>query len=461
MDGIAMSSDPMSTLLFLTVALPGAGFLMLALSWLVGLDLPEKVVARVTGLIYTAAALCVAGGAWMMRAAHLPSLHADYGDWFRVGEYAFKFELYFDGVSLPLLGLTTVLTGLVAAFSRTYMHREPGFRRFFLLLHLFGFGATLGFAAGSFDLLVGGWELVGLSSVLLISYFFERQGPVTNALRVFATYRSADVGLLVGIFALHHYRHSAALPALDAHTLDPQQATIVGLLLLLASMGKAAQIPFSGWLPRAMEGPTPSSAIFYGAISVHLGAYLLLRARPLLESSPVALGAVALVGLATALHGVFVGRACPDAKTSLAYAAVTQLGLIFFEIAMGWTTLALLHILGHSTIRTLQFLRAPSMLHEYHRIHAASGGHVEGGGLSLEAALPFPLRRRLYWFAVDRAHLDRLLDSVAVRPLSRLSAWLVGVDQKLAGGPPTQPRPERAIPAVAAVMPEHVDVLHD
>lgn len=421
----------METFLSMSVIVPGCGFALIALAWLVGWTPPERFVARLTGLVYLSTTLAVAAGAVWMRSAGIRSLHPNYGDWFGAGEYAFRIELYFDWISLPLLILTATLTGLVSAFSRTYMHREPGYVRFFALLHLFGFGAMLGFAAGSFDLLVAGWELVGLSSVLLICYFFERQEPVRNALRVFVTYRSVDIGLLLGVFALHHFRHSAALPAIDRHLLSPEPAAAVGLLLLLAAMGKAAQIPFSGWLPRAMEGPTPSSAIFYGAISVHLGAYLLLRARPLLEASPVALAAVALVGLATALHGVLVGRACPDAKTSLAYAAVTQLGLIFFEIGVGWTGLALLHILGHSTIRTLQFLRAPSMLHEYHRIHAASGGQVESTGFSLEAILPGELRRRLYWFAIDRGHLDRLLDKLVVAPLLSLSKALVNFESRL------------------------------
>src|SRR5262249_26334603 len=142
-----------------------------------------------------------------------------------------------------------------------------GFFRFFVLLHLFAFGSLLAFAAGSFDLLVGGWEIVGITSVLLIGFFQLRPAPVENALRVFAIYRASDIGLLVGVFALHHLARTATfstgVPVLKGHYL------IVCLLFLLPASGKAAQVPFSGWLPRAMEGPTPSSAIFYGAISIH------------------------------------------------------------------------------------------------------------------------------------------------------------------------------------------------
>src|SRR5690606_11215774 len=150
-----------------------------------------------------------------------------------------------------------------------------------------------------------------------------RRGPVESAMRVFAIYRAADVGLLIGVFLLHHSVGSAAFAELF-HGAWPDQglarvsataATSVGLLFLLAGAGKAAQAPFSSWLPRAMEGPTPSSAIFYGAISVHAGAYLLLRSAPMLEASPAAAWAVVAVGATTAVLGGLGGRASADAKT--------------------------------------------------------------------------------------------------------------------------------------------------
>src|SRR5438045_9561197 len=145
----------------------------------------------------------------------------------------------------------------------------------------------------------------------------------------------------------------------------------VSLLLLLAAAGKAAQVPFSGWLPRAMEGPTPSSAIFYGAISIHAGAYLLLRVQPMLVQSGFACAMVIAIGVATAIHGTMAGRASADAKTSLASASLTQVGIVFVEIGIGWQSIALVHISGHAMVRTLQFLRAPSMLHDYPKIYYA------------------------------------------------------------------------------------------
>ncbi|BDC48565.1 oxidoreductase [Bryobacterales bacterium F-183] len=431
------------------VAAPGVSFALLGLLWLLGLKLSEKFVARLTCFTYVVSAiglLYVAKGLYDLP-GHDGVLQL--GDWFKVGEYSFDLALHFDSISLPLLGMTAILTGLIAAFSETYMHREPGYYRFFLLLHSFGFGAMTAFSAGHLDLLVVGWELVGLSSVLLIAFFYQRSGPAACGVRVFGIYRAADIGLLAGVFLIHHYRHSASLLSIGQHALTADQATAAGLLLLLGAMGKAAQAPFSGWLPRAMEGPTPSSAIFYGAISVHMGAYLLLRARPLLDDSFLALGAVTFIGVFTAIHGVIAGRAASDTKTSLAYAAVTQLGLIFAEIGLGWTNLALLHIVGHSMIRTLQFLRAPSMLHEHHHMRAAAGGQVDLAGTSIESLMPVWLRQHLYWYALDRGHLDRFLQAAFVRPIFAVSRALLSFDARLLHqGPhialPANPKAEEA-----------------
>lgn len=333
-----------------------------------------------------------------------------------------------DHISLPFLVLTVALTGLIGVFSATYLHREKGFLRFFLLLNLFAFGSLLAFAAGSFDLLVAGWEMVGITSVLLIAFFQQRPAPVENALRVFAVYRACDIGLLVGIFAMHNWAGTSLIS--NATTgLTRAQAATLSLLLLLAAAGKAAQVPFSGWLPRAMEGPTPSSAIFYGAISIHAGAYLLLRIQPVLAQSRLASTAVVAIGLLTALQGTIVGRASADAKTSLAYASLTQVGVVFVEIGLGCTLIPIIHILGHATVRTLQFLRAPSALHDYHQMHSTAGGELTATGKHLQKLFPRAAQLWLYRWALDRAHLDTMLDRALVDPLmwfSRLFGRLDG-----------------------------------
>jgi NAD(P)H-quinone oxidoreductase subunit 5 len=415
-----------SALVFLVLA-PGGVFGGLALLWVLGWVPAERVVSRITGATFSAAALAFGAIVWKVVLAGGVPVVVTFGNWFAVGDYHFPLVLLADRLSLPFLGLTVVLSGLVGQFSATYLHRDRGFLRFFLLLHLFAFGSLLAFSAGSFDLLAGGWEIVGITSVLLIAFFQQRPAPVENALRVFAVYRATDIGLLVGVFAMHHWAGTASFADGLPH-LSGNRASTVCLLLLLAAAGKAAQVPFSGWLPRAMEGPTPSSAIFYGAISIHAGAYLLLRVQPLLVRSTAASALVIVIGLATAIYGTITGRASADAKTSLAYASLTQVGVVFVEIAIGWTTIAVAHILGHATVRTLQFLRSPSMLHDYHQMHSAIGGELSPTGRFLEGLFPERVQLWLYRWALDRGHLDTILDGLVVHPLMRLSALFARLD---------------------------------
>jgi NAD(P)H-quinone oxidoreductase subunit 5 len=195
-------------------------------------------------------------------------------------------------------------------------------------------------------------------------------------------------------------------------------------------MGKCAQIPFSGWLPRAMEGPTPSSAIFYGALSVHAGAYLMLRVAPLLDRSPVAAALLVALGVATALHATFVGRVQTDIKSALAYASLTQVGIILAEIGLGLRWVAVAHILGHASVRSLQFLRAPSLLHDLHQVESAVGGHLARTGLHLERAVPGGLQRRLYRMALERWRLDEALDFLVVEPFLALFRRLDALDRR-------------------------------
>ena len=423
-----MTMDFFQAALVFVVLAPGAVFAAFGLLWLAGVIPSERLLSRVTGATFTASlfglAAIVGRLAWRRTAA----VEVTFGTWFAVHDYRFPLVLMADRLSLPFLALTVVLAGLIGQFSATYLHRERGFLRFFLLLHLFAFGSLLAFAAGSFDLLAGGWEIVGITSVLLIAFFQQRTPPVENGLRVFAVYRATDIGLLVAIFAMHHWSGKASfdtgMPALGG-----RQAVIVGLLLLLAAAGKAAQVPFSGWLPRAMEGPTPSSAIFYGAISIHAGAYLLLRAHPMIAQSALASALIAAIGAITAVHGTIVGRASADAKTSLAYASLTQVGVVFVEIGLGWTSIAVAHILGHAMVRTLQFLRAPSMLHDYHKMHSAAGGELAPTGKHLEDLFPMRLQLWLYRLALDRGHLDTILDRFVIHPLTQVSRALARLDR--------------------------------
>lgn len=333
--------DFTQAMLVFVVLAPGLVFALLALAWLLGWVPPERVVSSITGVTFSASVLALTFV--VRRLASTQSVTVTFGNWFTVHDYHFPMVLLADRLSVVLLGMTVVLSGLIGRFSVTYLHRESGFFRFFVLLNLFAFGSLIAFAAGSFDLLVGGWEIVGITSVLLIAFFQLRTPPVENALRVFAVYRACDIGLLVGVFAMHHWAGTASFTD-GFPDLRGSRASTVCLLLLLAAAGKAAQVPFSGWLPRAMEGPTPSSAIFYGAISIHAGAYLLLRLQPMLAHSGFASAMVVLTGLVTAIYGTMSGRASADAKTSLAFASLTQVGLVFMEIGLGLKWIAVVHI---------------------------------------------------------------------------------------------------------------------
>ncbi len=414
-------------LLFAVIA-PGVVFAVLALLWLLGWVPSERLLSRITGVTFCASVFALAVIVLRLGSTGAASVVVTFGNWFTVHDYHFPLVLMADRLSLPFLGLTVVLSGLIGQFSATYLHLDRGFLRFFLLLHLFAFGSVLAFAAGSFDLLVAGWEIVGITSVLLIAFFQQRPAPVENGLRVYGVYRASDIGLLAGVFAMHHWAGTASF-ADGLPDLTGRQALTVCLLLLFAAAGKAAQVPFSGWLPRAMEGPTPSSAIFYGAVSIHAGAYLLLRVQPMLAGSPTASGLVILLGLITAIHGTIVGRASADAKTSLAYASLTQVGVVFVEIGLGWKWIAVAHILGHATVRTLQFLRAPSMLHDYHKMHSAIGGELAPTGKHLEDLFPEPVQLWLYRWAFDRGHLDTILDRFVIYPLIRLSRLFAKLDR--------------------------------
>jgi NADH-quinone oxidoreductase subunit L len=207
--------------------------------------------------------------------------------------------------------------------------------------------------------------------------------------------------------------------------LSAQSLLLVGFLLLVAAAGKSALVPFSGWLPRAMEGPTPSSAVFYGALSVHLGAYLLLRISPMLDESLTLSLAVLAIGLVTAGFASFAGRVQTDIKSALSFASLTQVGLIVAEIGLGyfWQPLryfALVHILGHACFRTLQFIRAPSLLYDYGSLENALGGRLTRATAPSSSWLPESTSKWLYRLALEKGYLDSWLTALFVDPFLNL-----------------------------------------
>jgi NAD(P)H-quinone oxidoreductase subunit 5 len=184
-------------------------------------------------------------------------------------------------------------------------------------------------------------------------------------------------------------------------------------------------VPFSNWLPRAMEGPTPSSAIFYGALSIHAGAYVLLRCEALLDAAPLARAALIVIGLGSALHASLVGRVQTDLKSMLAYASMAQASLILVEIGLGWRVIPLVHVVGHAVLRSLQILRSPSALHDRHELEAAIGGHPNLGSWSPLSWLPARAQAAIYRIALERGFEEPAVMGVVgplVRLLERLAA---------------------------------------
>ncbi|HSF16704.1 MAG TPA: proton-conducting transporter membrane subunit [Vicinamibacteria bacterium] len=435
-----MSSSLVVFLSFFIVGSQAALFLTLAGASLLARALPESLIGLLAKTAFSLSTLASLGLFTVVTLGGGSPVVLPLGEWMATASYHFELSLLVDPLSVSFVALTAALCGIVGAFAHRYLHRERGFNRFFVLLALFGLGMTLTSLAGSLELLYASWELVGLSSALLIAFHHERRAPAKNGLRTFIVYRICDLGLLAAVALSHYELGTGDLELLfrDLPELQSGVPSLLALLLLLAACGKSAQIPFSGWLPRAMEGPTPSSAIFYGALSVHAGAFLLLRISPVLDRSPAASAAVVFVGLLTALHATLSGRVQTDVKTALAYASLTQVGIIFIEIGLGFRLLPLLHLLGNAMTRTLQFLRAPSLLHDFHQLQNAVGGHLARTGLHLERTVPTFLKRRLYLFSLERAHLDDLLDRCVVAPFLSVFRFLDGLErrgiERLGGG---------------------------
>ncbi len=415
------------------IAAPATLLLLFGLSALFDLKLSEAWVSRWTQGGVALALLATLGILALMLLDQRRFVAVDLGDWVVIPAQHFQFHLkfIFDRLSVPFLILSLSLCGIVASFTRRYLHRESGYHRFFLLYAIFMNGMVLSSIAGTIETLFFGWELVGLSSALLVAYFHQREHPVINGHRVWSVYRWSDAAFLLAALLMHHLTGAGDFASFTGEgpwpigktDIPANHALQVGLLLLLAAAGKSALVPFSGWLPRAMEGPTPSSAVFYGSLSVHLGAYLLLRVSPLLEASHWLQLAVILVGAISAVTGGWLAQTQNDVKSALAYASLTQVGIIVVEIGFGFHYLALCHIIGHACLRTLQLLRAPSLMTDYHAIENAIGARVEYREALWRAMLPSTLRTSWYRFAYDRAYLDPILDGWLVAPFLGVFRW--------------------------------------
>ncbi len=422
----------------IVIAAPVLLVLLLGISSLLDHKFSEQTTTTIlqTGTIAgLLAALAVLTAMLLLGTRHVP---IELGDWVVIpGQYHFSIKFVFDRLSVPMAILSFTLSGTIGAFASRYMHRDAGYNRFFVLYTLFVLGMVVTSLAGTIETLFAGWELVGLSSALLVAFFQERRNPARNGLWVWTIYRFSDAALLLAAVAMHHLRGEGDFDKLLGTGLWPEvvpsltghQALLVGLLVLVAAAGKSALVPFSGWLPRAMEGPTPSSAVFYGALSVHLGAFLLLRVSPLLDSSSVLAVIVTLVGASTAGFAYLAGSVQTDIKAALSFASLSQVGIIVTEIGLGFRYVALIHILSHACLRALQFVRAPTILHDYHTMENAIGGHLPRAGAGWTGST-HSVREWLYRLALERGYLDVCLRDYVAGPVVRLLHWFDGIERR-------------------------------
>jgi NAD(P)H-quinone oxidoreductase subunit 5 len=435
-------SVPLELLVLVGVGSPALLLALLGVASLVNRPLPERWTGPLTGgsMTLASAALLLA---FVIHGVAAPGPQLlSYGARSSSHAGGIAMEFLVDRISLAFAALTTLIAGVVSAFSNRYLHRESGYNRYFVLLAMFVTGMLLVALAGNVTVLLIGWELVGLSSALLVAFFHERPAAVSNAFRVLSIYRISDAAMLSAAVLLRHVAGTDSLMLLfggagSTAGLTARNATLIALLLIVAVACKSALLPFSSWLPRAMEGPTPSSAVYYGSLSIHAGCFLLLRAAPLLEQTPAARLLVGAVGATTALFAAVTTRVQSDVKSSLAYASLTQVGLIVVEIAMGWYTIAFVHLAGHACFRLLQFLSAPNVLHDLHALEEAVRHNTREHSARVRGELSLMksdrARQRLFLVALERGFLDNLLDRFVVEPFTRLAHRLTRLDEWLCG----------------------------
>ena len=393
--------------------------------------LPEKLVSRVS-----LAALLLSTLTWASEAVAALTRgggrHVVFAPWLTSGDYSVELSLHLDAVGLIFAGLSALVCLAAARFSVHYMHRERGFSRFFGLLDLFAFAMTLLGVAGNAALSFVGWELGGLCSALLIAYHAERPSAGRGGVRTVLTNRVGDVGFALGIAGLFLAFGSVDWAVMEAGApkLSSGAATALALCLLLPAVVKAGLVPFTPWVGAAVEGPTPSSALFYGAIMVHAGLFLAMRTAPLLAVAPAAAAVAVILGLLTMALAGLIAKAATDVKGSLVHAGAAQLGVGFVLLGLGLLPLALWHLVGHALVRGLQMFTAPAALAQL---------------LDRPVATVSPLlaeRPRLYAWALRRFDLEALQDWLVVQPTIRVAGLAARFDARAvdaASGLPVHP----------------------
>ena len=356
-------------LLFLPLIalLPFLGFLV---NGLLGRHLPKALVSTVALAAPLASFLIVARDAWMVWSGSLklPVIEQNAPAWIHAGALNINFTLAFDQLTMVMLLIITGVGFLIHVYSVGYMGHEEGYWRYFAYLNLFLFFMTVLVLAENFLLMFVGWEGVGLASYLLIGFYFDRDSAAAAGKKAFVVNRVGDFGFLIGIFLLLAQFGSLSFSGVSA-SLAAQPAlqggilTAIALCLVVGACGKSAQIPLYIWLPDAMEGPTPVSALIHAATMVTAGVYMIARTHWLFDRSPFALAVVAIIGAATALFAATIALVQIDIKRVLAYSTISQLGYMFLGCGMYGYSAAVFHLMTHAFFKALLFLAAGSVIH--------------------------------------------------------------------------------------------------
>jgi NADH-quinone oxidoreductase subunit L len=348
---------------------------------------------------------------------------------FESKEYEFLLDLYFDKITVVYLLVGSFITFLITIYSRYYLHREGGYKRFFNTILFFYLGYNIAILSGNFETLFIGWEILGICSFLLISFYRDRYLPVKNAIKVFSVYRIGDVGLILAMWASHHLWHENITflklnnyELVHEHLLSHSYTGVfISLMILMAAAAKSAQLPFSSWLPRAMEGPTPSSAIFYGSLSVHLGVFLLLRTYSFWEHQILVRVLIVLLGLSTSIIATLIARVQSSVKSQIAYSSVAQIGIIFIEVALGFEKFALFHFAGNAFFRTYQLLVSPSVVS--YMIREQFYNFVPHQH-TFEDSLPKKIEYSIFQLSLKEWNLDSFMNYVLWKPLKNVGRKL-------------------------------------
>jgi len=325
----------------------------------------------------SAVALVFCGAAFAMAlflAASFSSAAAPYyfdlAHWIRSGNFQVDFSFYLDQLSLVMLLVVTGVGFLIHIYSVGYMWDDNGYYRFMSYLNLFMFFMLTLVLAKNYLVMFIGWEGVGLASYLLIGFWFTKDSAAAAGKKAFIVNRIGDFGFLIALFLMIRHFGSldfthvfAAVRSLPTETAGAELLTAIGLLLMVGAAGKSAQIPLYVWLPDAMEGPTPVSALIHAATMVTAGVYMVARSSAIFERAPMAMMVVAIIGTLTALFAATIGIAQTDIKKVLAYSTVSQLGYMFMACGVGAFSASIFHLMTHAFFKGLLFLAAGSVIH--------------------------------------------------------------------------------------------------